>query len=114
MNPSDSPFQPSRPASSTLQACPLCQTPYTPLSARILAERDDAHLIYIQCRHCSASLVAFVTIGPNGLESVGTVTDLTSIEVLAAHDRSAVTTDDVLTMYTLLNRPSAFLERLRS
>ena len=75
------------------------------MSARILAERDDAHLVYIQCRQCSSALVAFITAGPNGLESVGTVTDLTSIEVLAAHDRGGVSYDDVLELYTLLDRP---------
>lgn len=103
----DSPFQSPRPASPTLNACPLCQTPYSPLSARILAERDDAHLLYVQCRHCSAALVAFVTAGPNGLQSVGTVTDLTSVEVLASHDRSAVTLDDVVDLYAMLDQPKA-------
>lgn len=77
------------------------------MSARILAERDDAHLLYVQCRHCSAAMVAFVTAGPNGLQSVGTVTDLTSVEVLASNDRLAVTMDDVLELYSMLDQPKA-------
>ncbi len=31
-----------------IQVCPLCETSYNPMEARIVGERDDSHLVYIQ------------------------------------------------------------------
>ncbi len=85
-----------------LTACPLCQANYNPLKTQIMAERDDAHLLYLECRQCGSSVVAVVTTGVGGLSSVGTVTDLTSHEIVAFQDKADVSSDDVLDLYAWL------------
>lgn len=85
-----------------LTVCPLCQATYNPLKTQIMAERDDAHLLYLECRQCGSAVVAVVTTGLSGLSSIGTVTDLTSQELVDIPARSAVSIDDVLDMYRWL------------
>ncbi len=79
-----------------LAACPMCQTAYHPLKTRVVAERGDAHLLYLECRHCSSAVVAIVTAGTTGLESVGALTDLTRGELAQATTEAIVSTDDVV------------------
>lgn len=79
-----------------LAACPMCQTAYHPLKTRVVAERGDAHLLYLECRQCSSAVVAIVTAGHAGLQSIGAVTDLTRHELLQTAADTTVTTDDVV------------------
>ncbi len=85
-----------------LTVCPQCQATYNPLKTQIMAERDDAHLLYLECRQCGSAVVAVVTTGMSGLSSVGTVTDLTSQELIDLPARQSVSIDDVLEMYRWL------------
>lgn len=85
-----------------LSACPLCKAHYNPLKTQIMAERDDAHLLYLECRQCGSAVMAVVTTGMTGLTSVGTVTDLTSQELLDFQTQPAVTCDDALDLYQWL------------
>ncbi len=87
-----------------LTACPLCQANYNPLKTQIMAERDDAHLLYLECRQCGSSVVAVVTTGSAGLSSVGAVTDLSSHEVIAFQEKPEVTTDDVVELYAWIEK----------
>lgn len=82
----------------------MCHAQYNPLKTQIVAERDDAHLLYLECRHCGSAVVALVTTGSNGLTSVGAVTDLTSREVATMPTNDVVTHDDVLDLYAWLVR----------
>lgn len=102
------------PHPQVLSSCPLCQSSYTPIGARILAERDDAHLLFLECRQCGTAVTALVTAGPQGLTSVGALTDLTSVEVLDFADRQSVTHDDVLDLFDWLDRQPATIATLRS
>lgn len=82
-----------------LSTCPLCHAQYNPLKTHIVAARDDAHLLYLECRHCGSAVVAVVTTNPGGLTSIGAVTDLTSREVAAMPAHHPVTHDDVIELY---------------
>lgn len=82
--------------------CPICHTHYNPLAAQVLDERDDAHLIHIECRKCGSSIVALVLTGGLGMSSVGLVTDLTGDEVLKFRTRENIQADDVLTVHEAL------------
>lgn len=79
--------------------CPICNTHYNPLSAQILEEREDAHLIHVECRKCGSSIVALVLTGGLGISSVGLVTDLTGEEVLKFRRRESVRVDDVIDVH---------------
>lgn len=82
--------------------CPLCQASYNPLRARVLDERDEAHLVHIQCAHCGSSIVALIMSSSIGITSVGLVTDLTGDDVLRFKDESPILSDDVIDVHHLL------------
>lgn len=85
--------------------CPICSTHYNPLAAQVLEERDDAHLIHVECRKCGSSIVALVLTGGIGISSVGLVTDLSGEEVLKFRNRESVRIDDVLAVHKELFAP---------
>lgn len=87
-----------------LTACPLCHANYNPLKTEIMAEREDAHLLYLVCRQCSSAVVAVVTTGGTGVSTYGMVTDLTSQEVAASSWVTAVGEDDVLALHGWLDQ----------
>jgi len=82
--------------------CPLCNTHYNPSEAKILDEKDGAHLIHIACKNCHSSIVAVVITGGIGISSVGLITDLTSKDVMHFKNEPAVNEDDVIQAYQLV------------
>lgn len=82
----------------------MCQANYNPLKTEVMAERDDAHLLYLVCRQCGSAVVALVTNGLAGLSSFGMVTDLTSHEVVTMASPQTVEEDDVLALHEWLER----------
>ena len=83
------------------------------MAAQIVEERDDAHLIHIECRKCGSSIVALIMSAGIGMSSVGLVTDLTGDEVGEVRLRESVHADDVLDVHQSLNAPhSTFLRDL--
>lgn len=84
-----------------LTACPFCSVSYSLRAARVLAQRDDAHLVHIECRNCGGSIVALI-LGGAGAQSIGVVTDLTRDEVEKYSTSSSVGADDVVALYDLL------------
>jgi hypothetical protein len=84
--------------------CPICSTHYNPLAAQILEEREDAHLIHVECRKCGSSIIGLVLSGGPGISSVSLVTDLTGMEVLRFRKSESIRSDDVLEAHTALFR----------
>ncbi len=82
--------------------CPLCESSYNPLRAKVLEEKDDAHLLHIQCSSCGSSVVALLFTSGTGPTSIGLVTDLTSEDVLRFKDESIVSTDEVISVHQFL------------
>ncbi len=76
--------------------CPLCETKHSSTEAKVLDENDGAKLVHIQCKKCSASVVAVVFQNALGMSTVGVVTDLTSTDVLKFREHENVNSDDVL------------------
>lgn len=95
-----------------LSICPLCETNYNPLEARILGEQDTAHLVHIQCRKCLNALLALVMVNQMGISSVGLITDLTFDDVLKYKDEEVVNADDALAVHQMLEDDDAFLKAL--
>lgn len=92
--------------------CPLCETSYNPQAARVLGEKEDSHLLHIQCGRCANSIIALVLISPVGVSSVGLVTDLGFDEVNRFKDAAAISTDDVIEVHDLLGKPDELFRRL--
>ncbi len=94
--------------------CPLCNTQYNPLSARILEEKEGAHLIHIQCRKCGSSIVALIMAGAMGVSSIGLLTDLSSDDAIRLKNNQPVSSDDVLTVYSTLTSERSIISYLKS
>ncbi len=96
-----------------LTACPFCNTSYSIRAARVLAQKDDAHVVHIECRQCGGSIVALILAGGVGMQSVGVVTDLTRSEVEKFSQHMTISLDDVLAAHQLvsLDRPVPLLLR---
>lgn len=83
--------------------CPLCETNYNPMEARVLGEKEDGHLLHIRCKKCWNSILALVLVSNAGVSSVGLITDLTFGDVQKFSTKETrVTTDDVIAVHELL------------
>lgn len=84
--------------------CPLCETNYNPMEARVLGEKEDGHLLHIRCKKCWNSILALVMVSNAGVSSVGLITDLTFEDVRKFCGRTTdVTTDDVIAVHELMS-----------
>lgn len=92
--------------------CPLCNAHYNPSEAKILEQKDGAHLIHVECGRCRSSIVAVVITGGIGVSSVGLITDLTSQDVLRFKNGESISEDDVLAAYQLLSQNKDWLSWL--
>ncbi len=92
--------------------CPLCESSYNPREAKVLGEKEDSHLLHIQCGNCANAIIALVLISSVGVSSVGLVTDLGYEEVNRFKANAPVTTDDVIETHHLLQDEAALFGRL--
>lgn len=102
MQPKKRPHNLSGDALRLISYCPLCESSYNPLRARVLEEKDDAHLLHIQCSSCGSSVVALLFTSGTGPTSIGLVTDLTSEDVLRFKDQTIIATDEVISLHQFL------------
>lgn len=85
--------------------CPICNTMYDLQKFKILAEREQNVLTYIQCSHCGSAILSVLSMQPQGLQAVGLVTDLTSDEVVNFESgEHNVSVDDVVDMHEALDK----------
>src|SRR3989338_3029118 len=92
--------------------CPLCEQSYNPQEARVLGEKEDSHLLHIQCGRCSNAIIALVLISPVGVSSVGLVTDLGFNEVHFFKEARPISTDDVIETHHLLQNEDLLFSRI--
>ena len=84
--------------------CPLCESSYNPMEAKVLGEKEDGHLLHIRCKKCWNSILALVLVSNAGVSSVGLVTDLTFEDVVKFREKpSDVSVDDVISVHELLD-----------
>jgi len=76
--------------------CPVCETRYNPMEARLLGEQGETHFLHVQCRKCSHSILAMVLVNQIGASSVGLLTDLSYEDVLTLKSGKTVNVDDVI------------------
>jgi len=92
--------------------CPLCESSYNPQQTRVLGEKDDSHLLHIQCGNCSNAIIALVLISAVGVSSVGLATDLAYHEVNLFKEAPVVSTDDVIEVHHALQDETELFRRL--
>ncbi len=93
--------------------CPICGNLYDLQKLRIIGERDQQILAYIDCGTCSTALLSILSMSPNGMTAHGLVTDLSVEEVIDSEAWRSVQADDVLDLHEFLdtNKPGVFAVR---
>ena len=76
--------------------CPVCETRYHPMQARVLAGQGEIQLLHVQCRKCQNSILALVHVNQAGASSVGLLTDLCYEDVVRFRTSPTVSIDDVI------------------
>jgi hypothetical protein len=79
--------------------CPVCDTRYNPMKARVLDQKDETHLLHVTCHKCNHSILALVLINQAGASSVGLLTDLNYEDVVRFASNGAVELDDVIKIH---------------
>lgn len=82
--------------------CPVCDTSYNPMEARVIEDRGDQHLMHIRCKKCAHSILALVLTSGMGVSSMGLLTDLTHEDVLKFRDAPPLVLDDVIGFHEYL------------
>jgi len=86
-----------------LSDCPVCHRKQFPADIKLLEELDDSHLLHVRCKLCESSLVVMVTMGEQGMNLVGILTDLNGEEVTKlAQTGETIEADNVLKLHELL------------
>lgn len=88
--------------------CPVCRAMYDFTRLRILGERAQRVLAYLECQVCGTAVLTILSMNPAGLTASGLVTDLRPDEVERVHARQSVTGDDVLAVHEALERDENF------
>src|SRR3989344_793173 len=91
--------------------CPVCNSRYNPIEAKVLAEKNDAHLVHITCQQCRSAILAVVLVSGTGISSIGLVTDLTSEDVLKFRDAGALTHDDVIDLHQFITKQKVLIDQ---
>lgn len=94
--------------------CPVCSSSYNFQNVRVLGEREQQILTYIQCSHCGSGVVSILTMNPFGLKASGIITDLSADEVVELEESDEVTDEDVLSIHELMESDDATAHLLRS
>ena len=93
--------------------CPICGNLYDLQKLRIIGEREQQVLAYIDCTTCSTALLSILSMSPNGMTAHGLVTDLSVEEVVDSEAWNMVKADDVLDLHEFLetNKPGVITVR---
>lgn len=93
--------------------CPICGNLYDLQKLRIIGEREQQVLAYIDCATCSTALVSILSMSPNGMTAQGLVTDLSVEEIVDSEAMRAVQADDILDLHEYLENDKSVISNLR-
>lgn len=93
--------------------CPVCSSSYNFQNVKVLGERDQQILTFIQCSQCGSGVVSILTMNPFGLKASGIITDLSADEVVELEDSETITDEDVLSIHELIESDDAATHLLR-
>lgn len=78
---------------------------------KILGEREQQLLAYIDCATCSTAMITILSLGPSGMTAQGVVTDLSVEEVVESDAWNMVNTNDVLDIHEFLESDQLPIDR---
>ncbi|MCA9375735.1 MAG: hypothetical protein KC925_01600 [Candidatus Doudnabacteria bacterium] len=83
-------------------SCPGCRSEYSPIEARIVAEKEGGYFLFHECNGCRSSIVSTLVEENGGISSLGLVTDLTYYDAARFRSGTAITADHILDVYVSL------------
>ena len=92
--------------------CPVCSTAYSFQNIKVLGEKDQQVLTYIQCSHCGSGVISVLSVNPFGLKASGMITDLSAEEIMDSEEDSEVTENDVMDVHELMDEEEQINELL--
>ncbi len=95
-----------------LSDCPVCHRKQFPADIRLLEELEDSHLLHVKCKVCESNLVVMVTMGEQGMNLVGILTDLNSEEVESISSRGILKADDIMDLHIALHKKDFIKENI--
>lgn len=101
MPPPQQPFNPNHLIRFNAR-CPVCASTFDLQHLRILGEREQQVLTYIDCAECGTAMVSVLSMSPNGMIAQGVVTDLSPEELIDVHDTDNISMNDVLAAHEFL------------
>lgn len=70
----------------------------------MIEEKENLHLLHVQCKSCGSSVVSVVYSDGLGISSMGLVSDLTAEDVLEFKGSKGICVDDVMEMHRFLEQ----------
>ncbi len=86
--------------------CPLCDADLNPLQVKVIEDKQDSHLVHIQCPKCKGFILALVLKTATGVSSVGIITDLNFNDVYNFKDKVKMTADEIIDIHEAINKRS--------
>ena len=96
-----------------LAYCPVCRTKYDFFQAKIIEEREESYLVFIQCKKCRSGIVALLLNNMYGISSIGLVTDLSYEDAVKFIKDRNCDYDDVIEIHKLLGRKRGLLKQIK-
>lgn len=87
-----------------LTRCPQCDRKYRFNRALILDEEDNRTTFHLTCDSCYTSTLVFVSVGQQGVVSLGMVTDLERNEARQLFKNESISADQVIDMHQFLKK----------
>ena len=82
--------------------CPSCHAQYSPVEARVVAEKEGGYMLFHECNGCKSTVVSALVEEEGGVTGIGLVTDMTYYDASRFRDGQSVTPDHVLDAYVSL------------
>jgi hypothetical protein len=86
--------------------CPFCSAEYDLDGSKVIAEEEESTMVYVTCTDCESSIIAIVAMSGLGIVSLGLVTDMTEADTKRMIKDGAVSSNELLSMYEMLNKNS--------
>lgn len=93
--------------------CPVCNSKFNPLEAKVLEERENSYLIHVKCQHCDSFILAIIVAGAMGISSIGLLTDLSAEDVSKFKKHLPISWDDVIEAHQQLTQEKAIINQFK-
>ena len=96
-----------------ITSCPVCSTTFEAPSARLVNKDVHTNKVHLTCKTCKSYALVMISIMPQGISSVGMITDLNFNDASRLQYEDAISTDELIESYQFLQTNLMSMDRLR-